>query len=1072
MPFVLLLVCAICGIVVYPSPRAKSSAEACDSLSIKAAPNFPIASKPYGMVASDFDHDGKTDVAIGSPEIQSISVLSGYGTGSLGPAVNFAAGSSPRALSVADFNGDSNPDLALAGGDTLLVLMGSGNGAFSAGAMLSTGRSLNLIATGDFNGDGKADIVVTTGFDPHAAYFFFGTGTGSFGPTTTLTLASNPLSMAVRDFNGDGMSDLVFVFPNSANNNAGIVFGSAGTFAQPVLFNAGQFPAFVVGGDFDNDTKMDLAITDSGFVSIMPGNGAGQFGAARRFNSRIGVTVVGDFNGDGRLDLAGVNTSLNVVGVLFNSSSGTFSPSHEFFAGGTPLYLAVADFNGDGKFDLAAANSESEDVSVLLNDGAEGFAAAQSNLLGSGTATTMGAGSPSFVISDDLNADGRLDLVVSDYLLARVAVLLGNTSGSFDPAIYYRIEHEAIPSIGYRGATGGFVTGVATVDYDRDGKLDLITSNSASDNFSVIYGDGTGVFGLPYNFEGGLSPSSMRKADLNGDGIPDLAIAGRGSDGVGLGIMLGRPQGGFLPVATRYGVGQSPTVEVADVTNDGKLDLISTASNFDQISILAGDGAGGIAATSTISTGVHPRSVTPADLNGDGRQDLVLVSEDPGKIHIYLNSETGMVLVKSYPAFILPSIATVSDFDGDGKMDIALAFATPKVVKIYVGDGTGGFDLVGSYGSGGDPRSAVASDLNGDGRPELAIANYGSSSLTLLFTKACAPTDLALRKSHSQSFAVGQNGVYNLQVSNTGLESSSGQIRVIDNLPTGLTFVSAVGSGWLCSASGQTVSCNLGGRILAGSTTTVTLTVAVGSSAFPSVTNSALLEVQSDANPANNSAADPTQINGGLLITGIVRNGALGVPGVTILLTGDRSASTATSADGTYALDHLLQGGTYVVTPSKNGYLFDPTSQTFSNLMGNQLANFVAIPQPPTLLTETDSSKAIALDSPTFLRGPFPVISSNYFNPDHHTRVILFATNLALMSGEAISSVTAQAEDSQHRSYVLPVESVNPVPGFEWLSQITVRLTDEVDGVGDLVISISLHGATSNRVLLPMRASG
>ena len=180
--------------------------------------------------------------------------------------------------------------------------------------------------------------------------------------------------------------------------------------------------------------------------------------------------------------------------------------------------------------------------------------------------------------------------------------------------------------------------------------------------------------------------------------------------------------------------------------------------------------------------------------------------------------------------------------------------------------------------------------------------------------------------------------------------------------------------------------------------------------------------------------------------------------------------ATVTSANGSYSFN--VSNGSYTVTPSRDAFVFNPASRSFSNLTTNQIANFEALPQAPVLLTEENSSKAIALDSSTFRAGPFPALQNNYFIQDARTRVMIFATSLGLQPGEdASNAITGQAEDSLHRIYNLPVEAARPVPGFEWISQVTVKLTDEMGNVGDLTISISIHGVTSNKVLLPMRPS-
>jgi hypothetical protein len=128
-------------------------------------------------------------------------------------------------------------------------------------------------------------------------------------------------------------------------------------------------------------------------------------------------------------------------------------------------------------------------------------------------------------------------------------------------------------------------------------------------------------------------------------------------------------------------------------------------------------------------------------------------------------------------------------------------------------------------------------------------------------------------------------------------------------------------------------------------------------------------------------------------------------------------------------------------------------------------------PAGPTLLTEENSQRAIALDSVTRVRDPLPVVALNNFmqGRDPRTRVALFGINLDLMPGENASAVTAQARDSQSRNYSLNVEFVGKVPTLDWLTQVIVRLPDELANAGDVWISIKLHGQTSNEVLFGVK---
>jgi hypothetical protein len=130
----------------------------------------------------------------------------------------------------------------------------------------------------------------------------------------------------------------------------------------------------------------------------------------------------------------------------------------------------------------------------------------------------------------------------------------------------------------------------------------------------------------------------------------------------------------------------------------------------------------------------------------------------------------------------------------------------------------------------------------------------------------------------------------------------------------------------------------------------------------------------------------------------------------------------------------------------------------------------VSPPTPPVLLTDQSTGRAAAVDSVTVLREPFSVTSSqNFFSSDQHTRVTLFGYNLELKNGEDLSAITAQAEDAQHRIFTLPVEAAREVSDFSWITGVTVKLPDGLQGIGDVSVSISLRGITSNKALVSIK---
>ena len=168
------------------------------------------------------------------------------------------------------------------------------------------------------------------------------------------------------------------------------------------------------------------------------------------------------------------------------------------------------------------------------------------------------------------------------------------------------------------------------------------------------------------------------------------------------------------------------------------------------------------------------------------------------------------------------------------------------------------------------------------------------------------------------------------------------------------------------------------------------------------------------------------------------------------------SEARVTLAEQTYQLGALAEG-TYFFTVKINGSV--ARTQQFSIGTPVTLA--------PRLLTEEGTQRAMALESPTWMRDSFPVTATPNFSSDRRTRIVLFATHVEL--GQAI---TAQAEDSRHNTYPMTVESVGRVPNFDWLTQVVVKMPGELESAGDIWVSISVRGVASNKVLVSIKPSG
>jgi hypothetical protein len=429
--------------------------------------NYAAGADPSEIISADFNNDGRLDLVVANPTANSVNVLLGNGNGTFQAPKSSAAGDNPISVAVGDFNDDGKLDLAAANGGAtgVSVMRGNGDGTFQAPSSTDIGSEPSSVAVGDFNGDGRLDLAaVSNSYTPNYSTWYgyygyyeghvnvlLGTGGGSFtSPTSSSLGAGYHTSAAAADLNGDGNDDLVAVNADygavtiALGSNTGDPLGSAWDYAT------GWYPQVVTVGDFTGDGVLDLATAGS-TVDILQGLGEGSFQWVSGQSVYASAIAAADFNADGKLDVVTAD-AWATVSVMLGRGDGTLTGPIDHAAGMQPMGVAAGDFNGDGRADAAAANAGSDNVSLLLNN-----------------AVWPGLNSPSASVGDVTITEGNTGTLN--------AVFTVTLSAPFNQAV----------TINYATADG---TATAGTDYQtRSGQITIAAGQTSATITVPVVGD-------------------------------------------------------------------------------------------------------------------------------------------------------------------------------------------------------------------------------------------------------------------------------------------------------------------------------------------------------------------------------------------------------------------------------------------------------------------------------------------------------------------------------------------------------------------------------------------------------
>ena len=494
-------------------------------------------------------------------------------------------------------------------------------------------------------------------------------------------------AVTTADLNGDGKLDVIAAKPNSSLGTSVLLNRGDGSLREvPGATTIGYSETVKLqSADVNGDGKADLMALSrppltctascSSFIEVGLGRGDGTFNVERMIDSRSG-----DSNG--------------LIGA------------------------SLVDINSDGKIDVVGG-SYSKDIFGVINGNVEFYAGKGDGSFEARKTTAIGpVTTKDGVLFEvvDVNNDGKPDLVYQQSNF-EVAVRLGLGDGTFSTTA----KSVALPSS---------AQDLKLADVNGDRRLDLVYASYSGPTYAgVMLGGFDGSFGA-------ISPMAVTNAsdrlavgDVNGDGKVDV-IVGSFSDAS---LLLGRGDGTF---GGRQVIGKrlSGKLQLAELTGDGRPDLLQSSRYSLGLDVLPNNGRGGFYDTRTLPVGTLPAGGTIGDINADGKVDLVVISSDAGAASVYLGNKDGTLgYSQSVVTEKSPSAAALADINADGKVDLLVSNFDAGTVSVLLGNGDGTFNDRQNFAAGVGPSGLVVLDLNGDGKLDVATSNFDGNNLSVMY---------------------------------------------------------------------------------------------------------------------------------------------------------------------------------------------------------------------------------------------------------------------------------------------------------------------------------------------------
>lgn len=704
-------------------------------------------SQPLSIIVADLNNDHRLDIMVANFAVNNIGILFGNGDGTFQDQRTFSTGTSrPLWISLGDFDNDSQIDIVMInyGMNSISVLLNYNNEKFANKIILSTGYDSlpSSAVVVDFNNDQKLDIAVTNS-GTHNVMIFYGDGNGSFPieKIFSLDIGSQPSAIGVGDFNDDTKLDLAVA--NYGTNNVFLLFGDGnGTFIVRGIYLMGNDakPISIVVGHFDNDNHLDIAVSNAGTndIKILFQYENGYFTNQKSYSTGLSSKPISiatsDLNSDDRLDIIVVNYATNNVFILLSYVNITLSSQRTYTANRNSALKsnAVGDLNNDTFLDIVVVDNTHDGIDVFFGNADGTFS--QMKIYSTGNNCP-----PLAVVVDDFNKDNIFDIIVvcANNYNGQLQIFLGKKDGD--------LSNIVVRDIGSQRDQ----TSIAAGDFNNDGRLDIVIlfQYDSSRAIAVLLGNGDGTFSddISYLFNSRFQPQSLSVGDFNNDGRLDFVVANRldsWTSKSNVGVFLGNGDGTFSDQRTfttgYYALTQS--VAVGYFNNDSLLDIVVANPWNNNIAILFGYGNGDFSAPETFPTGIDsaPTYVSVCDFDKDHHLDVLVVNIRKQTIMIFLgNGNAGFSnqLIYSTGEDSNPVWLSVGDFNKDSLIDIATVNDGTKNLGVMYGVIGVNFKSKDTFSTGSSPgpKCLVMNDFNHDNQLDIAVANYITNNVDILY---------------------------------------------------------------------------------------------------------------------------------------------------------------------------------------------------------------------------------------------------------------------------------------------------------------------------------------------------